>query len=110
MTLYEYQKQALTTVTNSQDQTHMILRFVLGLVGESGEVAEKCKKWMRDGNMHLDMLDRQDMTKELGDVLWYIATLADQLGISMDEIARVNLDKLQSRASRGVIEGSGDNR
>lgn len=84
--------------------------MVLGLVGESGEIAEKFKKWMRDGNMQTDLIDRSDITKELGDVLWYIAALADVLGISMDEIAQTNLSKLQSRAARGVIEGSGDNR
>ena len=110
MTFYEYQKQALKTVVNDHSKEMTILRFVLGLVGESGEIAEKIKKWMRDSNLQIDLLDKEDLTKELGDVLWYIATLADQLGISMDDIAHTNLNKLKSRQQRGVIEGFGDNR
>ncbi|HIA92156.1 TPA: hypothetical protein EYO12_03525 [Candidatus Saccharibacteria bacterium] len=108
MTLYEYQKQALTTVINSGDT--MLLRFVLGLVGESGEVAEKFKKWLRDTDGDVNLLDKAEITKELGDILWYIATLADQLGISLDEIAHTNLAKLSSRQQRNRLSGSGDNR
>lgn len=110
MTLYEYQKKALTTVKAIPSKELEITKFTLGLVGESGEVAEKIKKWMRDANMQLDMLDREDLTKELGDVLWYVAVLADRLGVSLDEVGLKNVAKLQSRVERGVISGSGDNR
>jgi len=68
-------------------------------------VAEKVKKWIRDG-----ALDKEAIAKELGDVLWYIAALSGDLGISMDEIASQNIRKLQDRASRGKIQGSGDDR
>lgn len=78
----------------------------LKLAGEAGEVAEKFGKWVRDGG---DLNDA-DIVKELGDVLWYVAVLADALGYDLSEVAEANLAKLRSRMERGVIKGSGDNR
>jgi NTP pyrophosphatase (non-canonical NTP hydrolase) len=78
----------------------------LGLCGEAGEVAEKVKKHIRDGRT----LDRAELAKELGDVLWYLAVLADDLGLTLSEIADINIRKLMDRKTRGVISGSGDNR
>jgi NTP pyrophosphatase (non-canonical NTP hydrolase) len=77
----------------------------LGLCGESGEFAEKIKKAIRDGTF-----DRESALKELGDVLWYLSACARDLGSSLDEVAQGNLQKLASRAVRGKIAGSGDER
>jgi NTP pyrophosphatase (non-canonical NTP hydrolase) len=103
MTFSEYQEKARSTAVYPQDRA--IVYPALGLAGEAGEVAEKVKKWIRDG-----ALDKDSIAKELGDVLWYIAALAGDLDISMDDIAHRNLQKLQDRAARGKIQGSGDNR
>ncbi len=82
----------------------------MGLVGETGEVADKIKKVIRDDGGILSEEKRRDIEKELGDVLWYIANLAIELDLSLDEIALKNLDKLKDRWDRGVLHGSGDNR
>lgn len=77
----------------------------LGMVGEAGEFAEKVKKHARDG-----VWNREDAAKELGDVLWYLARIADDMGYTLEEIARLNQQKLADRKARGVMRGSGDNR
>jgi len=79
---------------------------VLGLVGEAGEVAEKLKKSFRDGAV----LDKEGMIKELGDVLFYVAVTANFYGSTLEKVAKLNMDKLDSREERGVLQGSGDNR
>ncbi len=109
MTFDEYQKQALSTGRdkNAQDE---LFHLVLGLVGESGEIAEKIKKLVRDHNSDLSKLDTDDMSKELGDVLWYIAVLAAYLDLKLDNVAQGNIAKLQDRKRRGKLSGSGDNR
>jgi NTP pyrophosphatase (non-canonical NTP hydrolase) len=82
----------------------------LGLAGEAGEVAEHAKKAIRDDAGRLSGERRAAMARELGDVLWYVAQLASELGLELDEIAGENLQKLLSRQRRGVLSGSGDNR
>lgn len=82
----------------------------LGLCGESGEVAEKVKKILRDQGGEFDAAARTAITLELGDVLWYVAQLANELGIDLNEAAENNLDKLANRRHRGTIAGSGDDR
>ena len=82
----------------------------LGLCGESGEVADKVKKVLRDRQGQFDAAVKQEIGLELGDVLWYVAQLATELGLSLETIAQANLDKLASRAARNVIAGSGDHR
>jgi NTP pyrophosphatase (non-canonical NTP hydrolase) len=82
----------------------------LGLAGEAGEVAEHAKKAIRDDAGTITDERRAAMAKELGDVLWYTAQLASELGLELDAIARENLQKLLSRQRRGVLTGSGDNR
>ncbi|WP_030440268.1 nucleoside triphosphate pyrophosphohydrolase family protein [Actinoplanes subtropicus] len=109
MDLDEYQRGALRTAA-PRDKKNELLHLVLGLTGESGEVAEKFKKWIRDQDSDESKLDRADIAKELGDVLWYLAVLADYLNLSLDDIATTNLTKLSSRQHRGVLNGSGDNR
>lgn len=82
----------------------------LGLAGESGEVAEKIKKVIRDKGGVIDDETREMLKKELGDVLWYVSQMASELGLSLDEVAEGNIEKLFSRLERGKIGGSGDNR
>jgi NTP pyrophosphatase (non-canonical NTP hydrolase) len=81
----------------------------LGLTGEAGEVADKIKKIIRDKRT-LYALERTEIAKEVGDVLWYVAALARDLGVDMDTMAQMNLEKLRDRAKRDVIGGSGDAR
>lgn len=78
----------------------------LGLLGEAGEVAEKIKKKFRDNNR----IEPHEIVKELGDVLFYTVALANFYGYSLEEIIEINVDKLDSREERGVLQGSGDNR
>lgn len=114
MNFNEYQQKALRTDSFDEGErgvtTIAFFTKVLGLVGETGEIAEKFKKIYRDdlGEMSADQIE--NMKKELGDVLWYIAVLADYLGIDLQDVAQMNIDKLQSRLVRGKIGGSGDNR
>lgn len=110
MTFKEYQKRALTTVLTTDDQFKDLLHWVLGINGESGEIAEKVKKIIRDKKGQVSDEDKAELAKEIGDVLWYLAVFAEDLGMSLDDIAAANLDKLHSRKQRGVLGGSGDNR
>ncbi|HRQ87103.1 MAG TPA: nucleoside triphosphate pyrophosphohydrolase family protein [Candidatus Saccharibacteria bacterium] len=113
MTIEEYSKQALTTLTDQhgmQDVSPALMAQVLGLLGESGEVAEKFKKVIRDKNGKLTAEDKQELVKELGDILWYVNSVATLLDSNLSEVAEKNLKKLQSRKERGALEGSGDNR
>ena len=82
----------------------------LGLAGEAGEVAEHVKKTIRDDGGTVTDQRRAALAAELGDVLWYTAQLASELGLELEDIARENLEKLFSRQARGVLSGSGDNR
>jgi NTP pyrophosphatase (non-canonical NTP hydrolase) len=82
----------------------------LGLSGETGEVAEKFKKIYRDKGGVINSDDRLEIQKELGDVLWYLAVLSDTLGLTLEEVAALNLEKLKARQQRGQLHGSGDNR
>lgn len=82
----------------------------LGLGDEAGEVLGKIKKIFRDKNGILDDDTRMELKKELGDVLWYLAQLSTELDLQLDDIAKANIEKLQSRMERGTIHGDGDNR
>jgi len=110
MTFDEYQTNALTTVVENPDPKLDKTIWALGITGEAGEVAEKWKKIVayRDGIITDE--DLVDLKKELGDVLWYVAVFADRLGLSLDDIAQHNVQKLASRKERNVIKGAGDHR
>ncbi len=82
----------------------------LGLAGEAGEFADNMKKAIRDDGGQITPRRREAMGKELGDVLWYVAQLATELDLELEQIAQDNLDKLRSRMERGVLSGSGDER
>lgn len=82
----------------------------LGLASEAGEVAGKIKKAIRDNNGVIDEARKKEISGELGDVMWYVAQLATELGLTLDEIAEANIEKLYSRLERGKISGDGDNR
>lgn len=108
MTLNEFQQGALETAVYPEDKR--IIYPTLGLVGESGEVAEKVKKVFRDNHSEFTNEKKVSIAMEIGDVLWYCAALANDLGFSLDEIGEMNHKKLHSRKERGVISGDGDNR
>ena len=106
MDFIEYQTLARTTAI--YPKKYSIIYPTLGLCGEAGETSEKIKKWLRGGGESLTDEQLQLIRKELGDVLWYAANLAEDLGLSLDEIARENIEKLFDRKERGVLHGSGD--
>ena len=113
MKIEEYQKIALTTITddhNYGDISPQTMEVVLGLVGESGEVAEKFKKIIRDKDGKLTEEDKAEIAKELGDVLWYVTAVAYRIGTDLESVAKSNNDKLMSRLKRKQLSGSGDNR
>lgn len=83
----------------------------LGLAGESGEIAEKVKKWLRDDKGESMSEERREaILMELGDPLWYIASLADDLGYTLQDVVDANVSKLTSRKERNVLHGDGDSR
>lgn len=87
----------------------------LGLAGEAGELADKIKKYWRNSGKFPSQKTLSDaqietLLMELGDVLWYVATLATELGVSLENVASYNLEKLKDRKERDVIKSEGDNR
>lgn len=115
MQFNDYQKQAITfsliaKETELYAHSPSYIAKVLGLVGEAGEVAEKYKKIIRDKQGIVSEADKTELIKELGDVLWYVAVLAEYLGVSLEDVADGNISKLTDRKGRGTQRGSGDNR
>lgn len=109
MTFDEYQKKSRETAIYP-DLGSNIVYPTLGLAGEAGEVAEKVKKAIRD-DKGIVSEERKDLIEgELGDVLWYVAQIATELGSSLDAIVKKNIEKLASRKERGRLNGSGDTR
>ena len=103
-----YQKQALTTAVFPGCGEGNFVYPALGLAGETGEICEKLKKAIRDEGGKISAERKMLLGKELGDVMWYIATLATELGLDLDEIATGNLAKLAARKQAGKIHGSWD--
>jgi NTP pyrophosphatase (non-canonical NTP hydrolase) len=109
MNFAEYQKEAIKTAVYPNKGSN-ITYPVLGLNGEAGEIAEKVKKIIRDKNGFVDDKIRGAIKKELGDVLWYVAALCDELGLDMNDVAVTNIKKLKDRQLRDALHGSGDDR
>lgn len=109
MNLNDYQQLALRTAA-PKDKKNELFHLLLGLCGESGEIAEKMKKIVRDKDSDFSTVDVADLKKELGDVLWHVAVIADYFEIALEDVGDTNIKKLASRLKRGKIGGSGDNR
>jgi NTP pyrophosphatase (non-canonical NTP hydrolase) len=110
MELTEYQRESTKTAIYPDRglSSPMALAYTcLGLAGEAGELANKAKKILRDGDS--DYL-RSQMKDELGDCLWYIAAIANELKTTLEICGSQNIAKLEDRKLRGVLHGSGDNR
>jgi len=120
--LNEYQKEAVRLkisldkfqkiFPNTDDKILQLIAVVydgLGL-GEAGEVQGKIKKIIRDNGGYITPEATDDIKKELGDTLWYIASMCENLGITLEDVANTNINKLHDRQKRGVLGGSGDNR
>lgn len=109
LTFEQYAERAMETAVyrDTVPEAEWLSYVCLGLAGEAGEVADKRKKRLRDGAAGPT---REDMIEELGDVLWYAAAVARELGVSLEDVARGNLAKLRARAERGTIHGQGDER
>lgn len=110
MQLNEYQLYAQKTAIFPTIGGSRFVYPALGLAGESGEVLEKIKKLFRDYGGVISEEYRVLLKKELGDVLWYVAVLSLEVGLTLEEVAQDNIDKLADRQRRGVIGGSGDMR
>lgn len=113
MNFNDYQTKAVSTDVYGGKGDLLSIAFInkiLGLVGETGEVAEKVKKLQRNAGGKMTEEDRAELLKEMGDVLWYLAVIAHYLEEPLDSIAEKNIAKLASRKQRGVIKSAGDNR
>lgn len=109
MNFDEYQRKAVGTAIYP-NQGDNLYYPALGLAGEAGEVCDKIKKIMRDQDGNRTLAQEEEIAKELGDVLWYIANLCEEMDIDMSQAAAMNIEKLESRKQRGKLKGSGDNR
>lgn len=108
MTFNEYQEHAEKTAVYPSKIG--MAYTALGLAGEAGEVANKVKKVYRDASGRLGPVERVAISDELGDCLWYLASLANEIGVPLDVIARNNIEKLRLRQASGKLCGSGDKR
>lgn len=113
MTFNAYQDATLNTAIYpdaGEGSINAVVYTTLGLSGEAGEIPNKVKKILRDGGGMITPEVKDAIALEIGDVLWYAARLAAELGTSLGDIAEANIEKLNSRSARGVIKGSGDYR
>ena len=109
ITAADYQARACETAIFPKNRATESL--TLGLTGEAGEIANKVKKFIRDGATKDEYLAKRiEIGYEIGDVLWYCAVLAEELEMNLGHIMEKNLEKLADRHKRGKISGSGDNR
>lgn len=97
MTINEYQSLAMTTLNPTLSQKDVLINAVMGLCGESGEAIDIVKKHLHQGHD----LDREKLTKELGDIAWYLAEAATALEIPLEDVLQGNIDKLKKRFPEG---------
>jgi NTP pyrophosphatase (non-canonical NTP hydrolase) len=113
MTFDEYQQKALTTAYTNPDYIDTLMDktiWAMGVAGEAGEVVEKWKKIVAYKAGKITPEELQELSKELGDVVWYVAVMAHSLGLSFDDVMKQNVQKLADRKKRDVLKGAGDNR
>lgn len=109
----EYQKRANETAIYPEAGTGSVaaVSYVThGLTGEAGEIANKVKKILRDAKGRLTLENRMALQKEVGDVLWYVNALCRELGMTMKEVAILNILNLAERKKKGTLQGEGDDR
>jgi NTP pyrophosphatase (non-canonical NTP hydrolase) len=109
MDFEEYQKRSRKTAIYPGKGNNFVYP-TLGIAGEAGEVSEKVKKMVRGDGGYTPGEKKEEIAKELGDILWYIAQLATELDISLDQVATSNIKKVESRKKRKKLKGDGDNR
>ena len=97
MTINEYQELAMTTLNPNLSKKDVLINSVMGLCGESGEAIDIVKKWMSQGHA----LDKEHLVKELGDIAWYLAEAATVLEIPLEEVFKINIEKLKQRYPEG---------
>jgi len=111
MNFGDYQKwTAKTAIYPGKGEFLGKVYTITGMLGEAGEVAEKFKKQIRDKDGKFDDEFVEALKGELGDVLWYIAAIATEFGLNLQNVVEHNCEKLESRMQRGKLGGSGDNR
>lgn len=108
-TFNEYQEKTKQTAIYPKQNNIGIYYTVLGLVGESGEIANKVKKIIRD-NKKINEEYVQTLSLEIGDVMWYVSQLCNELELSLESVCNENIEKLLDRQKRDKIQGEGDNR
>ena len=108
MTFNEYKDEAIKTAI--YPQKYKTIYPTLGMCGECGEVAEKIKKVVRDNQGIFDTDKTKEIEKELGDDLWYIANICNDLNIDFDNVAQNNINKINARLQNNTLHGNGDNR
>ena len=113
MTMNEYQEKAESTAVYPSRSENLCYP-AMKLAGEAGEYCDKVgKRWRNTGSMSsqgMELREKEEFVKELGDVLWYISASAAELGFTLEQVAQLNLQKLADRHKRGVIKSEGDNR
>ena len=97
MNINEYQKLAMTTLNPALDKKDVLINGVMGLCGESGEAIDLVKKHLAQGHA----LDTERLAKELGDIAWYLAETATAIGYDLEDIFRMNIEKLKKRYPQG---------
>lgn len=105
MEINDYQNNAMTYRMKTANATYALLN----LAGEAGEVLSLAAKFIRDGHMFPEQF-KEALCKELGDVMWMVAAIANDNNLKLSDVCQMNLDKLEDRKQRNVITGSGDNR